>query len=114
MSSNNDDLTIAQNILEHSYFNFGNNHYNDYSSVYKVSNEKISAKSYQETLSNKKKILSVIGSGDQILNSILLGTNDIDGYDISRFSKYFLQLKIAAILSLSKEEFMNFFLYNRN
>jgi len=112
MSSNNDDLIIAQNILERSYFNFGNNHYNDYSPIYKVSNEKISTPQYKDSLSNKKKILSVIGSGDQILNSILFGTQDIDAYDISRFSKYFLCLKMAGILSLNKEEFIKFFIEN--
>ncbi len=75
--------------------------------IYRFSNEKIS--SYQSHLENKKKVLSVASSGDQILSSILFGTKEIDSFDISRFPQYYIELKKAAILSLNKQEFLNFF-----
>ena len=112
MSNVNDDLIIAQRIMERDYFNFGGVTYHDTSAIYKVSNEVISAVPYQEALKNKEKVLSVIASGDQILNSILSGSTQIDGFDVSVFPKYFLQLKIAAISKLSREEFIKFFLEN--
>ena len=74
----------------------------------KFSNEMISY--YQKYLENRKKALIITASGDQILNSILSGTYDITSCDISRFPKYFFELKKAAILSLTKDEYFDFFL----
>ena len=75
--------------------------------IYQFTNEDIY--SYQSYLENKKKIFSITASGDQILSSILLGTKEIDSFDISRFPRYYMELKKAAILSLSREEFLRFF-----
>ncbi len=80
-------------------------HQNSY--VYRFSNENIV--SYQKYLENRKKVLSVTASGDQILSNILFGTRDIDSFDISRFPRYYLELKKAAILSLPREDFLKFF-----
>ena len=102
-----EDIIIAQKILEQNYSNINNNIYHDSSFMYMTTNENI--KSYQKYLNNKNKILSVISSGDQILNTILGGNFNIDGFDISRFPKYILELKIAGIKSLTREEFINFF-----
>lgn len=55
-------------------------------------------------------MLSITASGDQILNSILVGSINIKSCDISRFPKYFFELKRAAILNLTKDEFINFFI----
>lgn len=109
-----DESVMAQRILERDFFNFGGKFYHSNSAIYKVSNEMISAQPYQEALADKNRILSVIASGDQILNSILLGSTEIDGYDISVFPKYFLLLKMAAVLSLTREEFISFFLDTPN
>ena len=79
------------------------------SSVYKNTNENINDDRYLELIKDMDSILSVIGSGDQILNSILLGSHDIDAFDISRFPKYFLDLKIAAVKVLDYEAFLSFF-----
>ncbi len=87
--------------------------FNDLSGVYKVTNENMNDENYIRLLQDNDRILSVIGSGDQILNSILFGSRDIDAFDISRFPKYFLELKLAAIRCLSYEEFINFF-YDRS
>lgn len=104
----NDDIKLAQKIVSGSYNNTGPLFYHDKSFIYKFSNEEIS--SYQKYQKNKKKILSITASGDQILNSILAGSVDIKSCDISRFTKYFFELKKAAILNLTKDEFIDFFI----
>jgi hypothetical protein len=104
----NDDIKLAQKIVSGSYNNTGSLFYHDKSFIYKFSNEEIS--SYQKYQKNKKKMLSITASGDQILNSILAGSINIKSCDISRFPKYFFELKRAAILNLTKDEFINFFI----
>lgn len=81
----------------------------DSSSIYRSTNENMNDSNYIELLKDNKSILSVIGSGDQILNSILLGSLDIDAFDINRFVKYYLEFKMSAIISLSYEEYLSFF-----
>ena len=95
-----DDVVLAQKIITHSEFNFGcENTFHNSSAIYRFSNEIL--QDYCEYFVNRNKILSVISSGDQILNAILNGVKDIDAFDISVFPKYFLYLKIGAIKSLS-------------
>ncbi len=104
----NDDIVLAQKIVSRVQFNFGNNSmFHNTSAIYKVSNECIPL--YHKYLVDKKKMLSVIASGDQILNAILEGTVNIDAFDISTFPKYFLFLKIGAIKALSRVEYVDFF-----
>lgn len=106
----NEDIEVAQKIVERNHFsNITNQIYHNQSFIYATTNEKI--KEYQEYLKNRKKVLSVISSGDQILNTILENSLHIDGYDISCFPKYFMELKRAAILELSLEEYMDFFFH---
>lgn len=94
------DLEIAQNIVSRNYQNDSNGKtFHNTSVIYRTSNERIC--DYIEYLKNKKKMLSVIASGDQILNSILVNSFNIDAFDISAFPKYFLKLKMAAIRALS-------------
>ncbi len=103
-----DDAMLAQQIVSRSVFNFGSQEmFHNTSAVYKKSNERI--QNYQEYFRNKNKVLSVIGSGDQILNMILEGVSEIDSFDISVFPKYFLYLKFAAVQVLSREEYIDFF-----
>lgn len=104
-----DDVILAQQIVSGKYSNYNENKtYHDNSFIYKFSNELIAH--YQKYLKNRNKALIITASGDQILNSILAGTYDITSCDISRFPKYFFELKKAAILSLDKKEYLNFFL----
>lgn len=103
-----DDIVKAQRIVSGADYNFGNKDmFHDTSAVYKVSNEKV--QNYVEYLSNRDRVLSVIGSGDQILNCIFNGTKEIDAFDISVFPKYFLELKMAAIKALTIDEYIDFF-----
>jgi hypothetical protein len=86
-------------------FRHGDNYLN--SSVYMTTNEVISH--YDHLFKNRKKMLSVVASGDQIFSAILAGVEEIDAFDISRFAKYFLYLKKAAIQALSPSEYIEFF-----
>lgn len=102
------DVVIAQQVVSRVKYNFGDKDpFHNTSAIYKISNERI--QDYHKFLTNKKRMLSVIASGDQILCGILEGTKEIDAFDISRFPKYFLFLKIAAIQALSREEYIDFF-----
>lgn len=109
MEKFNDILRLAQLIVRGSYINFGSkDNFINTSSIYRFTNEDIT--SYFHHLENKENILSVIGSGNQILNSILAGTKNIDSFDISVFPEYYLFLHIGCILSLTKEEYIEYFL----
>lgn len=103
-----DDIVKAQRIVSGAEYIFGNtNMFHNNSAVYKISNERI--QDYEKYLRKRNKVLSVIGSGDQILNCILNGTKEIDAFDISVFPKYFLELKMAAIKALTVDEYIDFF-----
>ena len=104
----NDDIITAQRILSNSKSNLKSIPYHENSFIYKTTNEDITI--YQHLFQNKKNLMSIIGSGDQVLNAIASGIYNIDCCDISVFPKYFLELKIGAIKALSKEEYIKFIL----
>lgn len=103
-----EDYLIAQNIIKTG--NMDHTIYNKYSFIYKTTNEDING--YSKYLENREDVLSVIGSGDQILNSILFDSKNIDIFDISTFPKYYLDLKLASLERLNKENYLNFFYGN--
>lgn len=103
-----DYLDIAQNIVRGTKYYHKDTTFNEQSFIYKKTNEKL--QDIIDILLNKDKILCVIGSGDQILNSLLTKPSIIDAFDISIFPKFFLELKIAAIKSLTLEEYISFFI----
>lgn len=108
-----DDITIAQKIVGRSYSNISSTStFHKSSVIYKSSNEKLSY--IEKYLKDRKNILTVISSGDQIINSILQGIINIDAFDISCFPKYFLFLKLAAIKKISREEYIDFFFKSPN
>ncbi len=79
-----------------------------YMRIYSFSTENISG--YIDFFDLKNKSLLTVGSsGDQVLNSYFNGCRDITLIDINPFSKYYINLKIAGILSLSYQEFQKFF-----
>ncbi len=64
---------------------------------------------------NNKDVLTVAASGDQYLGAMYYGAKKVDLFDINRFSYYIAYLKIAAVRSLSYQEFMKFFVpYSNN
>lgn len=54
-------------------------------------------------------ILTVGSSGDQVLNVVLLGCKSVHVVDLCPFSKEYFYLKMAAILTLDRHEFLEFF-----
>jgi len=103
-----DPLELAQLIVRGSYINFGKqSDFEHTTPVYQFSNEDIT--SYFHHLGNKKKVLTVIGSGGQILNGALAGTKNFDCFDISIFPEYYLYLQIASVIALTKEEYLKFY-----
>jgi len=76
--------------------------------IYLFTNENIKAY-YSNIDFNNKSVLTVTSSGDHILNAILSGANEVSGFDINPLAKYYVELKIAAIKSLTLEEFIMFF-----
>jgi len=83
--------------------------FNAFSMVYRGTNEAISSEEYKKLLKDRDKTLTITASGDQLINSILFGSRDITCVDISRFAKYYAKLKLGAIKSLDREEYLRFF-----
>lgn len=105
---NKDPLEIAQLIVSGDYINISSEEpFIETSAIYRFTNEDIS--SYFHHLENKNKVLTVIGSGCQILNGILAKTKYFDCFDISIFPEYYLYLQLASIQSLSKEEYLQYY-----
>ena len=104
---------IAQSIVRgtHNCFNKDKT-FTEHSFIYKKTNERL--QDILDIFSDKDKILCVIGSGDQILNALLNRPQKIDAFDISIYPKYFLELKVAAIKTLTREEFIDFFINDIN
>ena len=79
-----------------------------FSSVYVFPTENI--KGYINSFDlNNKSLFTVGSSGEQVINAHLCGAKKITLYDINPYAGYFLWLKIAAIYSLSYEEYQEFF-----
>ena len=98
-----DNLDKASSICEGMFYY---NH--EFSRIYTFTTENISG--YIDFFDfNNKSLLTVGSSGDQILNSFYNGARDITLFDINEYAKYYVYLKISAILSLSYEEFKLFF-----
>ena len=53
--------------------------------------------------------MTVGSSGDQVLNAILKGCQDINVLDINPYTKYYYYLKVAGIISLDYDDFLEFF-----
>jgi len=60
-----------------------------------------------------KRVLTIIGSGDQVLNAMFYGAKEVIGFDINRNSLFLTELKISAILVLSYKEFLEFFSHTK-
>ena len=79
-----------------------------YSRIYTFTTENINGYIKYFDLKNKS-LLTVGSSGDQILNAYFYGARDITLFDINPYAKYYVYLKVAAILSLTYNEFQCFF-----
>ena len=101
------DTIKAQEIVSNSKSNLvSNTPYHENSFIYRTTNEQINK--YQNFLKNRENTLSIIASGNQILNTIYEGTKNITGFDISTFPKYYLELQIAALNTFGLKDYINF------
>lgn len=82
-----------------------------FDSIYPFTTENIAGYMKSLNLTNKK-IITVTGSSDHIINAILKGSTDITTFDINPLTKYYMDLKLSAIKHLSYKEFLNFLLYD--
>ncbi len=76
--------------------------------IYSFPTENISGYIDYFDLKNRS-LLTVGSSGDQILNAYFKGCRDITLIDINPFANYYINLKIAGILTFTYQEFQTFF-----
>ncbi len=81
-----------------------------FDSIYLFTTENIAGYMNELDLTDKK-IITVTGSSDHIINAILKGCLDITTFDINPLTKHYMDLKLSAIKELSYKEFKNFLLY---
>ena len=77
-----------------------------FNSIYPFTSENIAG--YMKDLDlTGKKVITVTGSTDHILNAILQGATEITTFDINPLTKPYMDLKISALKNLSYEDFIN-------
>lgn len=76
--------------------------------IYKFTNENITSFNKLYNFEGKK-VLSVIGSGDQYFASILYGAEEVTLFDKNPLAYYYLIFKYASIKVFSYEEFIKFY-----
>lgn len=79
-----------------------------YSACYVFSNENLSSY-YPNFKMDDGHVLTVCGSGDQVLMAILNGATSVDCFDTNRLSFYILMLKVYAIKYLDYDSFIYLF-----
>lgn len=83
--------------------------FSKYSKMYIMTTENIDGY-YKYFDFNNKKVLVPTSSFDHALNAILNGASEVDTFDINRLSFYISNLKLAAVKSLTYDEYISFFL----
>lgn len=102
----NEDIMRANEIIDRK-FKEKNKVFHNNSPIYKFTNENIGG--YYDLLNLKnKEVLTVCSSGDHILEAILRDVKRVDCFDISIFTKYFMNLKLASVLSFDYTQFINY------
>lgn len=85
--------------------------FSKYSKMYIMTTENINGY-YQYLCFQGKSVLTVTSSFDQALNAILYGARKVTTFDINKLSFYIANLKLAAVKSLTYDEFVEYFLGN--
>ena len=84
-----------------------------FNSIYPFTSENIAG--YMGVLNlTGKKVITVTGSTDHILNAILQGATEITTFDINPLTKPYMDLKISALKNLSYEDFIKLLLFESN
>jgi len=82
--------------------------FGELSKIYLMTTENI--KGFLERYSPQdKEVLTVAGSGDQMLNAYLMGAKNVTCFDINPLAFYQVNLKKAAVCTLTYEEYLEFF-----
>ena len=98
---------ISQNIIRDSILEKSTN-FEGYQDIYYQTNENITDYLSLIDIANKENALCVAGSGDQAFSLIYKGINEIDLFDVNKFTEYFIfGLKKAMILKYSYDEYIN-------
>lgn len=84
-----------------------------FNSIYPFTSEHIAGYMKELDLTDKK-VITVTGSTDHILNVILQGAMEITTFDINPLTKPYMDLKISAVKNLSYEDFIKFLLFESN
>ena len=106
------DIDAALELIKFKIFYIGDN-FSKYSAIYPFTNENIN--NYFDRLNIKNKsILTVASSGDHIIESIIRNCKSVKAFDINVLTKYYIDLKMAAIKALDYNEFINFFILEKN
>ena len=82
-------------------------YYDEYCNIYPWTNEDLGG-AFNNFCQPNSKVLTVCSSGDHVLNAVLRGCSDITTFDINKFTFYYLDLKMAAIESFSRTDFLQF------
>lgn len=103
-------LELAKKTIDDNYHNPNKNaQSSDYFlNLYSFTNENLSAclKDYNFTNNH---VLTLGSSADQVLNFISKGSTDVTLLDLNPFVKYYYDLKTAAIFTLSRDAYLDFF-----
>ena len=100
------DIFIARQIIKGNY-DFKENHYN---TVYNMTNEQLGL--YFKYFPIKDgNVLTVLGSGDHVLQAACCGAKSIYAFDYNPLALYMAKLKIKSLSILERNEFLNYF-YN--
>ena len=84
-----------------------------FNSIYPFTSENIAG--YMKDLDlTGKKVITVTGSTDHILNAILQGATEITTFDINPLTKPYMDLKISALKNLSYKNFIKLLLFESN
>lgn len=107
------DDEFLKNVYKVAKYYYDDIIFEKYSRIYKLTTENICGYLNQINMKDKS-ILVPTASGDHLLNSILKGANSVDLFYINYYALFMAELKIAAVKSLSKEEFIRYFTNGRN
>ena len=81
--------------------------FSKYSQIYSFTTENLSGYLPQIPL-NGARVLAVGGSGDTIVNTIMMGANEVVSFDINVLAGLYTDLKLAALQQLNFEDFKKF------
>ncbi|MGV8086497.1 MAG: DUF3419 family protein [Candidatus Woesearchaeota archaeon] len=105
------DSRLAQLSLSN-FEDKSNEKYSTFASIYPFTTENLAGYLPLLDLKNKS-VLTIGGSGDQIINASFFGSNSICAFDINRLAELYSELKFSALEKLSFSEYKDFLLSNQ-